>query len=241
MVRLNVEDLDRIGLLVLLERVRRHLRGVSCDLLSCCSPHWVSCMYPSRTGMAQQNRAHRIQDQLARAVGTARGSTGRREQHLRGQFCADGHHEGGWDVSCAGCVTRGMRTRWGIEGAKALYCLPRSNYYSESTTVPSLPASVGKGKCTSLSQSRHLNVPVRPPNPAMGRVQMLKRGGGAPGTPHDYDIDGHPDDTLSRAHASPPPPKSVFCRQLSAREGAPEGPEGALLAQLRASLFLCTA
>lgn len=86
----------------------------------------------------------------------------------------------------------------------ALYCLARSNYYSDSTTVPSLPASVGKGKCTSLSQSRHLNVPVRPPNPAMGRVQMLKRGGGAPGTPHDYDIDGHPDDTLSRAHASPP-------------------------------------
>lgn len=34
MVRLKVENLDGIGLLVLLERVRRHLGGVSCVLLS---------------------------------------------------------------------------------------------------------------------------------------------------------------------------------------------------------------
>lgn len=62
--------------------------------------------------------------------------------------------------------------------------LPCSARYCTFYYCRSPPASVGKGSCTSLSQSRQLDVPVRPANnPAMGRVQSLKRGGGAPGYP----------------------------------------------------------
>lgn len=65
-----------------------------------CSDHVsLLLMSPMRTLWQIMNEeAHCMQDQLARAVGAARGSTGRREQHLRGQLCADGHHEGGQEA-----------------------------------------------------------------------------------------------------------------------------------------------
>lgn len=40
---------------------------------------------------------------------------------------------------------------------------------------------------------------VRPSTPQWGGSRWSKEEEELLGTPHDYDIDGHPDDTLSRA------------------------------------------
>lgn len=81
-----------------------------------------------------------------------------------------------------------------------------------STLIPLPPASVGKETARPcLSQDNLMCLSVRQPRNGAGPDAQKRRRSSS--TPHDYDIDGHPDDTLSL-----PSPKCLPAAFFSARE-----------------------